>query len=657
MKIVRPWARVDAWGDAPADASSAVPREAVSRREGKAELAGLGSGAGLVTRDVPPSGATDLATGSVPAPGTAALAGSVTSGRPLTATRPSQEDAARPDSERWDALAEVARRLYAAADFAAREVHPALAAAEHLQRARGALLAGARSWGPLLARALNAPGLPVSRTVRERFRRWCAAQREPAAAALRTLWEEVPPATAGDAAIVARLAAFLDCLPANVAAGTATRLALASSLLAALDPTRYPPYHAALERAAALAGFPRPPRSADAGSLYAHALAFLDELAAQATARGLALGNRLVVAAIARRLARCAAGHDLPPGLDRAALERLACLAPSTGTGGAGRRGATPYPTLEALAGALLFEPTDLARIERLLADKGQCIFYGPPGTGKTFVARELARFLAGSDERVEVVQLHPSYAYEDFVEGYRPRLIAGQPGFQLVDGPLKRIAQAALRAPHARHVLVIDELNRGQVAKVFGELYYLLEYRGESVVLQYSGLPFALPRNLWIIGTMNTADRSIALVDLALRRRFYFVPFFPDEPPVEGLLRRWLARHAPELSWLADAVDRANELLRDRHTAIGPSYFLRPGLTEEWVELIWEHAVLPYVAEQLYGEEERLREFTLDRLRHPAATRTRAARVPYTERPERVAEARTPYRARRTSSGRGDSG
>ncbi len=166
----------------------------------------------------------------------------------------------------------------------------------------------------------------------------------------------------------------------------------------------------------------------------------------------------------------------------------------------------------------------------------------------------------------------------------------------------------------------MIDELNRGNVAKIFGELYYLLEYRGQSITLQYSGEPFRLPPNLWIVGTMNTADRSIAIVDLALRRRFYFVPFFPDEPPVEGLLRRWLERHHPWLMWVADAVDRANRRLEDRHTAIGPSYFLRPDLTAEWVDLIWEHAVLPYIAEQFPDDPAALQDFALARLRPPIA-------------------------------------
>ena len=153
-------------------------------------------------------------------------------------------------------------------------------------------------------------------------------------------------------------------------------------------------------------------------------------------------------------------------------------------------------------------------------------------------------------------------------------------------------------------------------MAKVFGELYFLLEYRGEQVILQYTQDDFSLPENLWIIGTMNTADRSIALIDAALRRRFYFVPFFPNEPPVEGLLRRWLQRHKPDLVWVADIVDSANAVLADPQIAIGPSHFMKQNLSTEWVELIWEHAVIPYLAEQFLGEEERLKDFTLSALR-----------------------------------------
>lgn len=166
----------------------------------------------------------------------------------------------------------------------------------------------------------------------------------------------------------------------------------------------------------------------------------------------------------------------------------------------------------------------------------------------------------------------------------------------------------------------MIDELNRANVAKVLGELLFLLEYREEEITLQYSDTSFSLPDNLRIIATMNTADRSVALVDAALRRRFHFVPFFPDTVPIDGLLRRWLTAEHPGLLWVADVVERANALLDDRNLAIGPSHFLRPGLEESDVQLAWEHSVLPYLEEYFFSDPGRLPEFALDRLRHPAS-------------------------------------
>jgi MoxR-like ATPase len=213
-------------------------------------------------------------------------------------------------------------------------------------------------------------------------------------------------------------------------------------------------------------------------------------------------------------------------------------------------------------------------------------------------------------------------------VEGYRPYLHEGTPGFRLLPGPFKRIAAAAAQNPDVDHVLIIDEINRANVAKIFGELYFLLEYRNDEMSLQYSAEPFSLPPNLWIIGTMNTADRSIALIDAALRRRFYFIALFPDEPPIKGLLRRWLEKHKQEMSWVADVVDRANSLLDDRDSAIGPSHFLRKELNDEWVQLIWKHSILPYLAEQFYGEEERLSDFDLDLLRQSAEGTGKAEEV-----------------------------
>ena len=283
---------------------------------------------------------------------------------------------------------------------------------------------------------------------------------------------------------------------------------------------------------------------------------------------------------------------------------------------------------LEELADELMLAPAFLRDIEKLLDDKRQVIFQGPPGTGKTFVARKLAARLAGSPERVRLVQFHPSYAYEDFVQGFRPKLINEQPGFELRPGPLLDMAERARREPGANYFLVIDEINRGNLAKVFGELYFLLEYRDEPMQLQYSESEFSLPDNLYIIGTMNTADRSIALVDLALRRRFHFVEFHPGEWPVQGLLRRWLREKAPGMEWVADVIDSANGKLGDDNSeaAIGPSYFMKPGLTDEQVRLIWEHNVRPYIEEQLYGQRDRLAEFDLNTLQREVGGGAEAA-------------------------------
>ena len=286
-------------------------------------------------------------------------------------------------------------------------------------------------------------------------------------------------------------------------------------------------------------------------------------------------------------------------------------------------------PNLAKLAVELfLTEPPNFLReIETLLVDKKQVIFQGPPGTGKTYVEQKLAHHLAGSKDRVTLVQFHPSYAYEDFVRGFRPTLRSGQAGFELRDGPLLRAAERAREEPGEKHFLIIDEINRGNLAKVFGELYYLLEYRDEKITLQYQaeeGEKFSLPGNLYIIGTMNTADRSIALVDLALRRRFYFVEFHPDVEPIRGVLRRWLQAKAPEMEWVADVVVHANELLKsDRHAAIGPSYFMRDGLDDDAVERIWKHSVRPYIEERRFGGDEVAEEFSLERLKGRSSSAT----------------------------------
>ncbi len=263
------------------------------------------------------------------------------------------------------------------------------------------------------------------------------------------------------------------------------------------------------------------------------------------------------------------------------------------------------------LAEELLLPQSWLDEVEELTEDKPQIIFYGPPGTGKTFVARRLAE--SWGDE-VTIVQFHPSYAYEDFVQGYRPvESDKGDVQFRLLPGPLMQLAEKARGG--GRCVLLIDEINRGNIAKIFGELYYLLEYREDEVELQY-GDTFALPENLLIVGTMNTADRSIALLDAALRRRFHFVPFFPDREPIEGLLQRWLTANKPGMLWVAELVGHVNALLGDRHLQIGPSHFMVDNLDERTLTRIWTYSILPYIEEHFFDEPDRVADFELKRLK-----------------------------------------
>ncbi|MEO9330060.1 McrB family protein [Gordonia aurantiaca] len=242
-----------------------------------------------------------------------------------------------------------------------------------------------------------------------------------------------------------------------------------------------------------------------------------------------------------------------------------------------------------------------------LLRDRPQLIFYGPPGTGKTYIAKELARHLAG-DSKVRIVQFHPAYSYEDFFEGYRPAQQSnGQIAFELKPGPLRRVVDRAIENPDAVFVLIIDEINRGNLARIFGELYFLLEYRNEAIDLLYSAdstEPFMLPPNVLILGTMNTADRSIALVDAAMRRRFAFVSLHPSEAPTNGVLRSWL-RGTGRSEEYADLLDELNMLIDDEDFKIGPSYLMRAAVYQEHgLERVWTTAILPLLEEFHFGDK-----------------------------------------------------
>ena len=504
----------------------------------------------------------------------------------------------------WNEFVKWARKFYDDPGFDKEERDFKFEAVGPLAKARSALIEGG-DWRPLLREGfLNASNKMTDWRVHDRFLGWVESQgdadaaSDAADAALTVLWQD------GD--VAPRIDAFLDLVPASELGAVGARLSIASYLLMAQEPTMHPIYKPSpFKRARDLTQTSSPPAGASASEVYLAALDFLDRFIEEAATRGLTLRDRLDAQGLIWCITKYGASSEWSD------QEQLAF---ESWRGG---ETSEDESTVEQLADSLYVKPAFLERVLKLLSQKKQVIFHGPPGTGKTYVARKLAEHLAGTDGSVELVQFHPSYSYEDFVQGYRP---AEGGGFSLRDGPLLRAAKRAIASPQGTHVLIIDEINRGNLAKVLGELYFLLEYRKEEITLQYDDAPFRLPDKLWIIGTMNTSDRSIAIVDGALRRRFYFVPFFPSEPPVEGLLIRWLERNKPHLRWVAGVVDRANAHLQDRHAAIGPSHFMRDDLDETWVTLIWEHSILPYVAEQLFGEEERLNEFGLAQLRHDSA-------------------------------------
>lgn len=258
-----------------------------------------------------------------------------------------------------------------------------------------------------------------------------------------------------------------------------------------------------------------------------------------------------------------------------------------------------------------LFEEAELAEIERLLQDRPQLVLSGPPGTGKTWIAERLARLRTGGDSsRIEVVQFHPSYGYEDFIEGVRPTPVDGQMTYPVVPGLFLDLCVRAGGDLGREYVLVIDEINRGNLPRVFGELLFALERRDEPVKLSQSRRVLRVPHNLVVLGTMNTADQSIAPMDMALRRRFHFKQLEPEPERLE----RWLERYAPRMKAVAAVMRALNaELKRHgvaRERMVGHSHFMRHGLDADALELIWGASVLPLVEELLHGREELLVEF-----------------------------------------------
>ena len=251
-----------------------------------------------------------------------------------------------------------------------------------------------------------------------------------------------------------------------------------------------------------------------------------------------------------------------------------------------------------------------------ILSNKKNIILQGAPGVGKTFAARRLAWAMMGEkdDDRIAFVQFHQNYSYEDFMMGYKPV----EDGFQLKYGIFYQFCQKAANQPGKDFFFIIDEINRGNISKIFGELLMLIEkaYRGKHITMAYNGLQFSVPDNLYIIGMMNTADRSLAMIDYALRRRF---SFFEMEPGFEseGFIRYQNALDNEVLNELVDKIKELNrEIALDKSLGkgfcIGHSYFCgMEACTDERLRSIVDYDILPMLNEYWFDDTNKLQRWT----------------------------------------------
>jgi 5-methylcytosine-specific restriction protein B len=282
------------------------------------------------------------------------------------------------------------------------------------------------------------------------------------------------------------------------------------------------------------------------------------------------------------------------------------------------------YDLQDMINEGVFLEKPEIEKIILRLQTKKNLILQGAPGVGKTFVAKKLAYAFIGEkdDSRITAVQFHPSYSYEDFVRGYRPTDEAGK--FELMDGSFWEFCDRARKDENRNYVMLIDEVNRGNLSQIFGELFMLLEAdkRGESVtpLYRHKNRPeekFSVPKNVYLIGTMNIADRSLALVDYALRRRFAFVTL---EPKFESEnFKKWLvAQNGCAENLCTKIISRMSELnnmIRDDRQLgsayrIGHSFFCHKpydGCSPEWFDAIIETEIMPLLKEYWHDEPGKL--------------------------------------------------
>ena len=271
-----------------------------------------------------------------------------------------------------------------------------------------------------------------------------------------------------------------------------------------------------------------------------------------------------------------------------------------------------PYTKEDFLAEVFMSEEK-YDKLSAVLLNKKNIILQGAPGVGKTFSAKRLAYSLIGAvnEEVIEFVQFHQNYSYEDFMMGYKP---SGS-SFELKKGVFYRFCKKAEADPESKYFFIIDEINRGNLSKIFGELLMLIEndYRGTPATLAYNDEKFSVPENLYIIGMMNTADRSLAMIDYALRRRF---SFFEMESgfETEGFIQyQQSLKNETFNDLLAKVIELNLEIMSDRSLGrgfcIGHSYFCgrdELSCTDEWMQEVVDYDILPMLGEYWFDDQEK---------------------------------------------------
>jgi 5-methylcytosine-specific restriction protein B len=290
--------------------------------------------------------------------------------------------------------------------------------------------------------------------------------------------------------------------------------------------------------------------------------------------------------------------------------------------------GKQPYSTADLIASGVFLTEEELENILERLQSKKAMILQGPPGVGKTFIVRKLAYALMKEidNDRLEMVQFHQSYSYDDFVRGYRP--VPGKAGsFVLQNGVFFEFCQKAIRDPDREYVFIIDEINRGNISQIFGELLMLIEpdKRGPEYALPLAYRTedepaFYVPPNLYLIGLMNVADRSLAMVDYAMRRRFVFITLKPQYE--SELFSQWLLERGmdPELIQLiVERMSKLNQEIREdpllgENYELGHSFFLPKGdnfggLDQNWYRRVVRTEVVPLLKEYWFDNPKRAKE------------------------------------------------